>query len=506
VRRSIPLLPAVAGLLALAAACTTDVPSAPPSAIGPSLAISIAYPSCDPSGIRSTMASLYRTTDLKKFALPTFNKAESFRQAGNLPAARTQYFALVDHLLAKFRGDLLLQPSKLASIQDGVFFVTASVLACAGDPPIDDLESLIEGIGNDSPNYEICVVLLNPDGTYKSPVPDGDGRIACVVPSKGAALKLEAKFLAQEALLLLQPDLGDLDDELFEETLGTTWSDVWRLRIEPKTAQRNYPGTSWPVVTPTPKGHAAVCTIEKFDDFHPALANDAFLRLGYRANQQSVAAVILPESNLATTLLDCPSYELVWEQGPGTSAIGAVPVLDSWPGRLALRGLRGAGRQFAGLFTATPLYAFDGGIGGAFNFGDSYYSAVERQRVYIRLDPSDAIDGPQPTISIPQAGTEKVQASRTAFGLVRYPESCTWTSSERRVTVTPASTTETVTKYDTNGLPIYVNGVLQTEVVTRVDVLATLTATRSPGTAIVTASCLYKNATTTSATTVTVTN
>ena len=487
-------MPLAAALIAVAAACTADAPSAPPGAIGPSRAITIAYPSCDPSAIRSTMASLYKTTDLKKFALPTFNKAQSYTQAGNLAAARTEYFRLVDHLLTTFRLDRLLQPSKLASIQEGVFFVTASVLACAGDPPIDDLATVIEGIGNDSPNYDVCVVLGTTLGTQ------------CVVPSKGAAVKLEANYLAQEALILLQPDLADLDDELFEETLGTTWSDVWRLRIEPKTAQRSFPGTVWPVVVPTPKGYAAVCTIEKFGEFHPELTGEPFLRLGYRANQQSVAAVTLPLANAATMLLDCPFYENLWQQGPGTSVVAAVPLLDSWSARLAMQGLGSAAGEVARFFAPTPLHAFDGGIGGSFSFAASYFSAVERQSVYVRLDPSTATQGPQPTLSIPKSGTAQVLASRTAFGLVRHPESCTWTSSEKRVTVTTANATETVALYDTNGLPIYVNGVLQTEQVTRLNVLATLTASQSPGDAIVTATCTYKTVTSSYVTTVTVTN
>ncbi|HEX5580929.1 MAG TPA: hypothetical protein VFX39_05075, partial [Gemmatimonadaceae bacterium] len=77
-----------------------------------------------------------------------------------------------------------------------------------------------------------------------------------------------------------------------------------------------------------------------------------------------------------------------------------------------------------------------------------------------------------------QLGTAYVRASRTAYGLVRTPGSCRWTSSQNRVTVTPSATDDT---------------------------RATLTASRSTGTAVVTATCTRDAVTASYATTVTVT-
>jgi hypothetical protein len=463
-RHSLHAVAATATLLLLAAACTADPPSGPSRGLEPSRAITIAYPACDPSGIRGTMASLFQTTDLKKLALPTFNSAESYRQAGNVAAARTQYFTLVRLLLTRFDGDRLQQPSKFASVQDGVFFVMASVLACAGDPPIDDLETLIVGIGNDSPNYEICVVLATTAGA------------TCVAPSGGAAVRLDANYLLQEALILLQPDLADLDVPLFEDDLGTTWSDVWRLRIEPLTAQRNHGVASPPASDP--KRYAAVCTIDKYDDVtHEKLTASDLLRLGYRADVVGPEAVLLPVSNVATALLDCDDYEPVWDEGPGTSVVARATVLDAAPTRLALRGLRDAGGHLASLFTATPLHAFDGGIGGSFFSTESYFSAVELQVVYTRLDPSTETQGPLPTLTLVRQQSLDVVGSRTAYGVVRDPDSCTWASSHNRVSVVPLA----------DGSPY-----------------ATLVAGNSTGTAVVTATCTYRSVTSSYATTVTV--
>lgn len=475
-------------------ACVADPPSAPH--IGPrfNIDIGIAYPSCHPSSIRSTMATLYTPTDLKRFAIPTFNRAERLSRRGETAAARTAYLSVVDHLLAAYRSDRLQDPSRLTSVQQGVYFVMASVLACAGDPPIDDLATLVVAIGNESPNYQICVVL----GTASE--------ATCAVPSGGTATRLEANYLAQEALVILQPDLGDLDEHLFGEELGTTWAALWRLRIEPKTAQRNYPSSSWPFIEPAPKGHAAVCTIEKFAGFHPDLEGDEFLRLGYRQNQRSVAGDVLTESSVATGLLDCATYEHVWQEGPGVSTVSAMPILDNYHGRLALRAVRGSRDFLASTLTPTPLYAFDGGIGGSFLFSDSYYSAVELQRAYIRQNPSTEVEGPLHAVSSSTDHSLELFVARTAYGVVRHPESCIWTSDNTSVTVAPRDTIETLTQYDAHGLPVYIGDVPQTQDVTRTNVLATLSANHPVHDVVVVASCTYRNATSSYSTTVTVTS
>ena len=460
-----PTMVALAITLLLAAACTADPPSAPPSGLRPTRAITIAYPSCDPSGIRSTMASLYKTSDLKSFALPTFNAAESARTSGNVAAARSGYYAVLEHVLDTFRGDRLQQPSRLASVQDGVFFVVASITRCAGDPVIDDLQTLVVGLGNDAPNYDICVVLATTAGAE------------CVPSSEGAAVKLEANYLTKEALILVQPDFANLDVPLFEQDLGTTWSDVWRLRIAPLDAQRNY-GVAAPPAT-DPQGHAAVCTIDRFDDFtHHELSDAHLLRLGYRAGLAAPAATLLTESSTATMLLDCAKYEGFWDQNEGVSALAVVPVLDAWPSRLALRGLRDVGGRATRLFTPTTLHAFDGGIGGKFASSASYFSAVETNGVYVRRNPSTETQGPVPALSLGTQQSAAVVASRTAYGVVRNPTSCTWTSSHNRVSVTTSGTGNT---------------------------FATLTASRSTGTAVVTATCTYNATTSSYVTTVTVT-
>ena len=46
---------------------------------------------------------------LKRDATPVFNRAESYRAAGDVVRARTAYYTVVDHLLAAFRDDRLLQ-------------------------------------------------------------------------------------------------------------------------------------------------------------------------------------------------------------------------------------------------------------------------------------------------------------------------------------------------------------------------------------------------------------
>jgi hypothetical protein len=221
-----------------------------------------------------------------------------------------------------------------------------------------------------------------------------------------------------------------------------------------------------------------VCTVDKFDTTHEHLTGAERMRLGYSAGA-STTATLLSLSDIATGLHEeCTDYVPVWDDGVGTSAIGAVPVLDSWHARVLARGLRAAGSRAARLFTPTTLHAFDGGIGGGLFSMDSYFAATEDPAVYIRRDPSTETQGPVPTLSIPQLGTRTVVASRTSYGITLPAGSCSWVSSHNRVTVTPNPTA---------------------------NAYATLTTGRSRGTAVVTTTCTRNTVTASYATTVTVT-
>jgi len=482
-RRSTPLSLLGVSLAAALAACSTDLPVTAPSALRPSLAINIAYPtSCNPSGIRQTMGTLFTTADLKRGGTPLFNEAEQFKQAGNVAAARNRYFELVDYLLEQYKGNRLQQSSQLSSVQEGVFFVVASTLLCAGDEPIGDaLKTMILRIENDAPNYQLCVVLFNADGSYRQlyaadgvtkrqPIVDTeDGRLSCVPSSKGVAVKIDGGttaspgYLTKPALILVYPDFTDgVSEEVFEEDLGTTWSGVWQIRFEPKNAQKNFGGD--PIVGDGPLAHTAVCTIDQFGaaDPHHFLFHESMLRVGYHRSDKVGDAKALPISTVATLLLDCANYEPDFDTDALASGVGAR----------SMRGLRDAGSQLARLFVPTTLYAFDGGIGGSVRTALSYFSAVEKNGVYVRRATSTETQGPLafPPNAFDMARNTSLAAaaSRTAFGVIRPPASCTWASSHNRVRVEVSTTDNT---------------------------LATLVAGSSTGLATVTATCLFNGVT-----------
>ena len=465
-------------LAAVLAACADGTPVTSPSALRPSLAITIGYPTtCSPNAIRQTMGTLFTTSDLKRGGTPLFNEAEQLKQAGNLPAARVKYFELVDYLLEAYKGDRLQQSSQLTSAQEGVFFVVASALLCAGDEPIGDaLKTMILRLENDAPNYQLCVVLFNADGSYRQltdaagnprqPMVDTeDGRLSCVPPSKGVAVKIDGGttanpgYLTKPALILVYPDFTDgASEDVFEEDLGTTWSGVWQIRFEPKDAQKNFGGD--PVVGDGPFAHTAVCTVEQFgaDDPHHFMMHENLLRVGYHRSDKVGDAKQLPVSTVATGLLDCLNYKPDFETDALASSLG---------GR-SMRGLRDAGGQLARLFTPTTLYAFDGGIGGSVRSSLSYYSAVEKNGVYVRRASSTETQGPLAfppgVFDLTRSTSLAAAASRTAFGVIRPPASCTWASSHNRVRVNVSTSDNT---------------------------LATLAAGNSTGLATVTATCTF---------------
>ena len=433
-RRSATLPLLGLGLAAVLAACADGVPSAPEASIGPTRAISVAdYPSCDPSGIRSTMATLFQTSDLKKVAMPLFNSAEQYRQAGETELARTEYFKLLDNLLTKYTGDRLKLPSQYESMQDGVTYVMASVLQCAEDDPIYDLDEYVQAIGSKPtahPNFALCLVL---DYTKSK---------SCVPPGFGAAVVLDGGFLEKEALILIRP-VGSSYNPYFTGDLGTTWSDVWEMRVEPKSAQVYAPPAEAP--DGAPAGHAAVCLIDKTTAFkHP----HSLVSLGYRPHLgANASATDLDPSSEASTLLNCPKYDDNWEnRTPAPPTIGEASFQDRWPTRELLRGLRSGGHQLARLVVPQPLYAFDGGIGGKISSFESYVSAVGTPGTYVRNDPISGLgDGPLDPVRVRVRTSVPFQASRTPWGDVISSTNCSWSVADTRVALTTTAGSPYVT-------------------------------------------------------------
>lgn len=439
---------ALAALLMLGACADGDSP-APTAPHTPSLALGPALAACDPSGIRQTMASLYPTNVFKQVALPRFNSAEQWRQAGNFARARSDYFAVIDDLILRYRNDVLLVSSQFATTHTAVHFVVASTLACAGDPEPDGLALIIEKIAG---NLAVPPSALS-DARYQiCPILNVGASASCVVPSRRAAVLLPAGFLQYEALVLMQPDLRTTDP--FATPYGSTWSGRWRIRVTPPEAQTNLAlqiALEQNPATPIPPGvvtaSAAFCAEEKTIDGEEFHAPPGGLRVAHVAEASGARQLLPRASDAALFALLAPNCQQHTNQV--ASAFGVLG--DSYAARHVQHLARTVTATLSGWLAPRTAYAFDGGAGGSRLVGfRSYFAAVEEPALFIR--DLDQIEGTRDTVPLGRSTSLLVYASRTRYGTVIPPAPtplpaaiCTWSSSHNRVTVSPTAANRGVT-------------------------------------------------------------
>lgn len=430
------LLTALAlGAAAALGACTdgrSPLPTAPRAPDTPSLALGPALAACDPSGIRQTMATLYPTNVFKQVALPTFNLAEQYRQAGQYALARAAYYRLIDDLVLRYKNNILQTPSLFESTQQGVHYVVRVTLACAGDPEPDELALVLQKVAGalvippssmSDPRYQVCPIL------------HVDQESSCVVPNGQAAVLLPPGFLQYEALVLMQPDLRGIDPYILP--YGSIWSGRWRIRIAPLEAQASY---GLPETVVTPLAAVAFCAADFTFDSEEFHAPPGLLRVAEVAEATSQTALLPRTANAALFALLAPNCRTATNQPLAALA----PAHGSYPARRGWQLAHRAATALAGWFAPRPLYAFDGGAGGTLRSFRSFFAAVEEPTLYIRDD--DPVYGMKDPLPLLTGATKLVHASRTRYGEILYPSPdpvpsprCTWTSSHTRVRVSPTA-------------------------------------------------------------------
>ncbi len=338
-------------------ACTGDEPPVVPTGLqAPSLSLAT---TCNPAGVRATLATLHTEGGAKAFSIPTFNQARSLDPATT--EARRLYYAVINYVLGEYAANRLATPARYASTQAGVDFVIGSLYACAGIIPPAGLQDVIDDLGDHvAPNRTACVG-------------DNGLPLQCRLPNGDVVMVAEPGFFIAPAVIIIEPGA----DPRFDATYpGGRWSPVWRIHVEPLTAQANYPTyTGGPVITSThPRAAVALCVVDRAQTPHPAV-------LGLQVAQA------------LETDLQFPPFLL--DQVFTFNGVNLIAQLDCTPGTtdLALRrtspfgssllavqswnALRSFGSLLGDALTPQPLYAFDGGMGGVVESFESFFAVVD---------------------------------------------------------------------------------------------------------------------------------
>ena len=447
-RRFLPRL-ALLGAIAYLAACSADAPPVPMGPTAPPQLSHVpqAWYAYDADAIRRTGGTIFTTADWKPVALPLFNEAEKQRKAGRTDRARALYYEFLAYTLDKYKKNLLQMPSNFPSAKDGVFFIFASTLSGAGDGPVDHLRIVLDNVSANEVStagidtrYQLCVIF------------NVAAETECGNPAGTAANVLKAHFLERPALFLIEPwgSIADYAD------FGSTWSDNWRMRVEPIQAQDAYAAPFGPNMS---EALASVCGDEQViadypadhdrKEFHPPVS---LLRVAQAPEGVGDTELLekvtdaLYRGKLAAMLDGCNNVVAARNDAPSPESYLARRGAYAWHVAQATLS-RWAAPQAA--------YAVDGGLGGRTTLYRSFFAGVEPPSLYIRsVDPTAGpyhADNENLPATLATQSTTTVYASQTAYGTLVTPASCTWASSSSRIMITASGTGMATAELRTTG-------------------------------------------------------
>lgn len=244
-------------------------------------------------------------------------------------------------------------------------------------------------------------------------------------------------MLARPALFLIEPWASTTRYTAF----GSTWTGDWRMRVEPIHAQDAYAA---PFGAGMGAAFTSICGTEQeiadYPESHPRKefhAPISLLRVAQAAESNFNDVTLLEKvtsqarrDSLAKMLGGCHNILVARDE---------APLGDSYLARRGAYALHVAGAALSRWVAPKPLHAVDGGLGGRTTLYKSLFAGVEPPAVHIRT--LDATAGPYhadnelaPAV-IAVRSTLTVYASQTAYGTLKTPSGCAWTSSNSTIKI-----------------------------------------------------------------------
>lgn len=349
---------------ALLAACGGDDRSGVAQIIAPNLQIAT---SCDPAGIRSTLAKVLVDGPAKGAAISSFNVGEQARGAGNTLLAQQSYASSLQVVLAEYVANRTTSPKKYASTQDAVDYLISSILLCGGTV-LPELTTIVGDIGaSDAGDQTICA--------FAPGMP-----IDCRLPNVDVIVQAGPGFFTGLGVLSIQPVQTDPFATAYP---GARWSPVWRIQVLPITAQANYPyyfGGAYLNGPPntTERATVAVCAADRQGEdgniAHPPFSQ---LVVSQAVELPPNPILELPADPAVAALLNCVE---------GSTNYASARTSPFGSSRVAVAGwsaLQSAGSALGSAFLPQPAHAasffFDGGIGGKVTSFESWFAVVAPQ-------------------------------------------------------------------------------------------------------------------------------